>query len=70
MAREKESYRDNLERLDKMFPDKDLLTPNDVVAFTGVCRQTVIKLFDFNSKLVGKRKDHYISKAKLARELS
>lgn len=70
MAREKEAYRDNLARLDEFFPGKEILTPNDVVAFTGVCRPTVMKLFDFNSKLVGKRKDHFISKAKLARELS
>ena len=62
MPREKPAYRDNLERLDKRFPDKELLTQKEVAEFTGLCRQSVSKIFPF--------KRFGISKATLARELS
>lgn len=66
MAREKESYRDNLERLDKAFPTKELLNASDVAEFTGIHRHSVKATFTFNK--YGRR--HLISKAVLARELS
>ena len=63
MPKEKESYRDNLERLDKAFPDTEMLTATEVSGFLGLHRQTVVKWFSFN---VHKR----ISKCTLAREMS
>lgn len=63
MPREKASYRDNLERLDEAFPDKEMLTITDVSAFVGVCYRVAKKWFSFNE-------NNYISKATLAREMS
>ena len=62
MAREKECYRDNLERIAERFPGKELLTVQDVVDYTGLNRKTVKRLFEF--------KENYISLVKLARCLS
>ena len=63
MPREKPSYRDNLERLDEAFPDKELLTITDVSNFIGICRRVTKEMFSFNTY-------NYISKATLAREMS
>ena len=63
MPREKLSYRDNLERLDEAFPDREMLTVTDVSKFTGVCRRVAKSWFSFNQY-------NYISKATLAREMS
>lgn len=60
--REKVAYRDNLERLNEKFPDKELLTKKDVAGFLGVCTKFVSKTYPF--------KNNYISKATLARALS
>lgn len=60
--REKAAYRDNLERLNEKFPDKELLTKKDVAEFLGVCYRYVAANYPF--------KNNYISKATLARELS
>jgi hypothetical protein len=60
--REKEAYRDNLERLDDQFPDKEFLTRTEVAQFAGINYRTAGKLFPFKGK--------YISKATLARCLS
>ena len=62
MPREKEAYRDNLERLNEAFPNKELLRIKDVAAFCGICTKYAAVRFPF--------KDRYISKATLARELS
>jgi hypothetical protein len=62
MPIEKESYRDNLERIHGMFPDKELLTKTDVAKFLGVSTKFVCKYYPF--------KNNYISKATLARALS
>lgn len=70
MAREKESYRDNLERLDKMFPGKEMLSSVDVAMFTGMARTTVLKLYSFRNVKNKRNTTHRISKAVLARELS
>ena len=43
MPREKEGFRDNLERLDEAFPGKELLTQREAAAYCGVCRQTIAK---------------------------
>lgn len=64
MSREKAGYRDNLERLNEMFPDRELLMIKDVMAFCGISRNTAKKWFKYNP--VTKR----ISKADLARAVS
>lgn len=64
MAREKDGYRDNLERLNERFPDRELLTIADVMDFCGISRNTARKWFKFNPTT--KR----ISKADLARAVS
>lgn len=63
MPREKESYRDNMERICEKFPNTELLTKQDVQRFIGRNYKTVEKLFTFN-------KCNMISKAVLAREMS
>jgi len=63
--RETEAYRDNLARLDKALPGKELLTRTDVSRALGISKDAVTRLL--KGKLVcGK----YISKATLARLLS
>ena len=62
MPREKELYRDNLERLDNAFPNKELLNQNEVSSFTGISKNNITKHFTFTK--------HYISKVKLASALS
>lgn len=66
MAREKELFRDNLERLDKRFPDKELLNVANVSRFCGLSEERAKQMFDF--KRIGGR--WYISKVKLASALS
>ena len=60
--REKELFRDNLERLDAAFPNQEMLTQKDVSKYTGIGEWTVPKHFSFRK--------HRISKTVLARELS
>ena len=62
MAREKELYRLNLERLDSAFPGKEYLTTTDVCKFTGFERHTVKKRFQY--------KGTHISKVALATQMS
>lgn len=62
MSREKELFRDNLERLDVAFPNKEMLSQIEVANYCGMTSHTVTKHFHF--------KNHYISKTVLARELS
>jgi hypothetical protein len=63
MPREKESYRDNLERIKEMYPDKEMLSLQEVAAFIGINWRTAKKMFSFNTF-------NYISVAVLAREMS
>ena len=62
MPREKPAYRDNVERIKEMFPDKELLKPGDVAKFAGCSVRTVRRRFDLSKG--------YISVASLAREIS
>ena len=62
MSREKENFRDQLERIDKAFPDKEILSRKDVAEFTGICYSEIRKHFTLNK---GK-----ITKVQLAREMS
>ena len=63
MPREKESYRDNLERIKEKYPDKEMLRICEVSEFLGIHRRTIKKMFDFNDR-------NYISVASLARQMS
>ena len=62
MPLEKPAYRDNIERIKDVFPNKELLNLKEVAMFCGIDVKTARKLFDM--------KNNYISVAKLARELS
>lgn len=61
MPREKEGFRDNLERLNDFFPNMELLSIQDLIKFTGRDRATVKKYFPF--------KGSYISKVEAAKAL-
>lgn len=63
MPREKECYRDNLERIKEMYPHKEMLNIKEVCVFCGISYNSAKKLFDFN-------KLNMISVAKLARMMS
>lgn len=63
MSREKQGFRDTLERLDKAFPDRELLTITDVAQFTGVKRETVRKWIVLNPAT------RRVSKVDLARQV-
>ena len=63
MSREKEGYRLNLERIDKAFPDRELLSPSDIGRFEGTSRHTARRRYAFNKW--GK-----ITKADWARQVS
>lgn len=62
MPREKEAFRDQLERLTKAFPGKEVLTATEVARFLGRDVRTVREHFTFK-KAIG------ISIVQLAREL-
>lgn len=65
MARESESYRDNLERLDGALPGKELLTMTDVSRALGISTDGARGLV--RDRLVNGK---WISKATLARMLA
>lgn len=65
MAREKESFRDNLERLDAKYPDKELLSLSEAARYLGIHRETTAKLL--KGKMLPGNK---ISKVALARVIS
>lgn len=62
MPRELPTYRANLERMDELFPGRELLTPKDLMILTGACYNTTRKLFPFEGT--------YISKVNVAHRLS
>lgn len=63
MAREKEAYRDNLERICAAFPNREVLTVAEVARYLGKDRRTLQKWLPFQ-KGIG------ISVVVLARHLS
>lgn len=63
MPREKTGYRDNMERINAIVPDRECLTKADVKRITGWCYTTVRKRLKFNQ--FGE-----ITKADLARQIS
>lgn len=65
MPREKESYRDNLMRLDDLFPGKELLYVSEIQRGLGIPRRQVERIV--RGKLI---EGKWISKAALARLIS
>lgn len=60
MPREHEDYRNNLEQLNRLFPDKEMLTAADAMKVWGVSSVNTIKKYvPFT--------EHRVSKATLAR---
>lgn len=68
LAKEKEAYRDNLERLDAAFPDAEILSFHQVCKFLRMDPRTAAAA-KIPFKTIGVRKS-IISKATLARYLS
>ncbi len=62
MAREKELYRDYLERLDEQFPDKEIISQKECADFLGLDARTIKKRYNITKS--------GIPKLKLARLLS
>lgn len=65
---EKADFRANMERLNEVFPNKDLLSKSDVSRFTGFERKKVVKVFGREFKKYGGSES--MSKATLARLIS
>lgn len=63
MSREKSGYRDTIALLNARYPDHDMLTAKEVMAFCGISFPTVKKRIRFNAA-TGK-----ITKADLARQV-
>jgi len=62
LPREKECFRDNLERLDDRFPDREMLCRKDLCEFTGLSRNGLKANYPYPGR--------YISKADFARLIS
>ena len=63
MPKEREGYRDNLERLDAAFPGRELLRKSEVAGWLGISKTTLRERFDLPP-------GQYVSKATVARELA
>ncbi|GFI56080.1 hypothetical protein IMSAG013_01133 [Clostridiales bacterium] len=66
MAREKESYRDSLARLDAAFPDKEMIPLYEAAKWLGMDPRTVKKRYGGKLQRLSKR-DIRIGKSDLAR---
>lgn len=66
--REKEDYRANLERLNDIFPDKEILSISETAKFLGLNRQKISQ--DWKDEFITIGKGKYISKSKIARLIS
>lgn len=62
MAREKEGYRENIEQLNRLFPEREMLTVQETMQILGYGSKNTIKKY-LGAKIVNGR----ISKAALAR---
>ena len=48
------SFQHYIDKLDKMFPDKEMLTKSDVERFTGMDPRTAAKMFTFTKNKISK----------------
>ena len=62
MAREKEDYRANIEQLNRLFPEREMLTVRETMQILGYGSKNTVKKYLGASMVNGK-----ISKAALAR---
>ena len=62
MGREKQGYRDTIAELNRLFPEKGMLTKKDAAQFMGRSTKTVQRRITFN-------KDGLLTKADLARQV-
>lgn len=62
MAREKEDYRANIEQLNRLFPEREMLTIQEAMQILGYGSKNTVKKY-LGTKMVNGR----ISKATLAR---
>lgn len=69
MAREKEAYRDNLERILAAFPGQEILTQKQIAQWLHLDPRTVKQRFPLKEG-TGRGSPCWISVATLARELS
>jgi len=69
MAREKEAYRDNLERIIAAFPGREILTQKDIAKWLHMDSKTVQKVFPMKGGGV-QGATCWISIATLARAMS
>ena len=55
MAREKEGYREQLDRLDAAFPDREIIRRNELAQFLGISYDTVQRQFkeEYNKRMKG-----------------
>lgn len=65
---EKATYRENLEMLNKLYPNKAVLTVNEAAKMLGRSRESLQAIEDFPLTKCGGR--YYVSVANLARWLS
>lgn len=63
MSREKEGFHGTMAQLNEMFPNKGMLSRNEVAQFMGVERHTVSRKIQFNQTT------GLITKADLARQV-
>ena len=55
MAREKDGFRETLDRLDAAFPGKEIVKRSELATFLGVSKCTIIRRFknEYNRRLKG-----------------
>lgn len=63
MGREREGYRDNLERLDAAFPGRELIRKSEVAGWLGISKTTLRERFALPP-------GQYVSKVAIARALT
>lgn len=54
MAREKELYRENLQRLDAQYPNQELLPARSAAKYLGLDVRTLMKMKDIPKKKAGR----------------
>ena len=55
MAREKDGFRETLDRLDESFPGREIIKRSELAEFLGVSKCTIIRRFknEYNQRLQG-----------------
>lgn len=64
--REPDGYRQQLEHLAEVFPEKEVLTIQEVCILLGCHRQTILADKTFPAKRIGNKGKYYIPIVKLA----